>query len=186
MNAQTTRRLAVLGIVAVGLVLATMAVVASTMRTDGPLATVSRAEIRFPLGDGQVATWGMPLSNQTTSDIEVEAVDLVDVTGLEIVGTSTHNPLDGGIGSALGYPPAGIVTSPIAGSIIRGGSALDVLTGLRLAPGASSGGIGGLRVRHNSASNNYETVLPWSLKVYHSLDFAQTTGWDEFEDLLAS
>jgi hypothetical protein len=165
MNAQTKRRLAGLGFVALGLAFATLAVVASTMRTDGPLATVSQAEVGFPLGDGQVATWGMPLGNQTASDIEVEAIDLVDVTGLEIVGTSGYIPLDGGIGSALGYPPAGIVTSPIAGSIIRGGSALDVLTGFRLEPGASSGAIGGLRVRYNSAGGKYETVLPWSLKV---------------------
>ena len=112
----------------------------------------------------------MPLPpNPTVADIKIEAIDLVDMAGLEIVGVSVYYPADGGLVNAYGYPPAGIVTHPVEGSVIHAAGSdspvLQVLVGFRLAPEAATGEIGGLRVRYSLADGRYETVLPWSLKI---------------------
>lgn len=172
MKGESRHRLAGLGVVI--LVLAAIAVVASTYaltRIPGPLATDSGASVEFGLNDAQVATWGMVLPpNPTAADIRIESIELVDATGLAIVGVSVSYPaVDGSIVNTYGYPPAGIVTHPVEGSVLPAAGSttpqVQVLVGFHLQAGAPTGAIGGLRIRYSSTAGRFETTLPWTLKV---------------------
>ncbi len=75
----------------------------------------------------------------------------------------------GGVAAVPGYPPPGIATLPIEGSVLSpsGGTSpeLEVLIGVQLAEGSKRGLIQGLRIRYAIDRREYEVVLPYSFSV---------------------
>jgi len=136
----------------------------------GPLVANDRFDVRLALAQGETATWGSVLPrNPTNSPIAIQAIEPVNATGLTIVGLLMSDPdVDGGIGTAAGFPPAGIRGSPVAGTVLTAAGATptfrQVLIGVRLS-GSQEGRIGGLRVRYEFQGRVYETVLPFGLTV---------------------
>jgi hypothetical protein len=167
------RRVLEVGLPAVVLVviLATVAGTVQNARTDGPLRASSPVSVEFPLRPGQPATWGMTLpTNPTIADIRVESVEPVGVDGLKVLGVLVSHPArDGSLVNALGFPPHGIVTSPVENSLLPAlGSPmpeLQALVGVALEPGHDSGAIDAIRVRYVAVGERYEAVFPWSLRI---------------------
>jgi hypothetical protein len=163
--------LPVLALVIAGLALGIGVVMAFGDRNEDPVRPPSASSVEFPLAPEQAATWGVPLfPNPTDSDIVVKSVELIDTVGLSILGMTMTNPdVTGGMGAGLGFPPDGIATFPIEGSVIspRGGPTprLQVLVGVRLADGRDSGSITAVRVRYVAAGREFEVILPFSLGI---------------------
>jgi hypothetical protein len=138
---------------------------------DGPLQAEAETRVEFALASDAVATWGMTLPlDPTVSDITVESIDPLGMHDLDILGVVVSRPdVDGSIVNARGFPPEGMKTTSPRGAILPAvGSAdprLEALVGVRRAAGASSGGIGSLRVRYLADGRPYEVTLPWSLQV---------------------
>jgi len=156
----------------VGLVLLLGAVVAASVasRGPGPLDAPSEVSVELPLRSGQIATWGSVLpGNSTVSDITIDSVELVNVEGVEVLGVVLSDPdVDGGIGTAEGFPPQGANLRQANGAALKpaGGSPshLQVLVGVRLS-GAAEGSIEAIRVRYRHEGSEYELVLPYRLRV---------------------
>lgn len=163
--------LLVLALIAAILALGVAAVMMSGSQDEGPLQPSSVTLVEFPLAPEQAATWGANLlSNPTDSDIVVSSIELIDPEGLSILGMTMINPdAAGGIINAYGFPPDGVATFPVEGSVISpsDGSSphLQVLIGVRLAEGSDSGSIKGLRLRYVADGREYEVVLPYSLGI---------------------
>ena len=138
--------------------------------SDGPLEAMDRISIEQPLPSGETGTWGMVLPmNPTQSPITIESIDAVNPQGIEVIGIVVNDPdVDGGVGTALGFPPAGTTVRPAAGAVLQpAGSAspnLQVLVGVRH-DGIDRGTIEALRIAYTLDGNRYEEVLPYSLVV---------------------
>lgn len=140
-------------------------------RPPGPWTSNAEFTVTLPLATGTTATWGTVIpENPTQQTITVEAIEPVNAHGLQIVGIGVDDPaIDGGIGTAEGFPPAGAAIRDIPGTVLApgtggGGPYLQVLIGIRLA-GSADGSIDGLRVRYRISDTVYETVLPLGLRV---------------------
>jgi hypothetical protein len=141
-----------------------------TYRSDGPIQPIGGAAgVEAPLAPGKTGTWAMPLPfNETTGDIEIESVDVLNPRGLTILGikASYPGPADG-IVFVPGYPPDEIASEPVENArVYVAGSnreILQLLIGVQRT-GDSPGTIDGLRVRYVAGGTRYETVFPWTLK----------------------
>jgi hypothetical protein len=138
--------------------------------TDGPIQAREEIEIEMPLPSGESGTWGMVLpTNPTSSPIVIESIEAVGPAGLTILGIVVNDPdVDGGIGTALGYPPEGAtMRSPVGAVLPPAGSAspnVQVLVGVER-EGSGEGRIDGLKVEYTLDGTRYEEVLPYSLVV---------------------
>ena len=167
------RRVLIVGlpVIALAAAIGIAASVSKPHRTNGPLQPAGGAGVEFALAAHQPATWAMPLPwNETAADIRIESVQPVNPRGLDVLGVLARypSPSDGLI-NALGFPPAGMETSPVENAVIpvRGSpnETLEVLIGVQRHPNASEGVIEALRVRYESAGEEFEVVFPWSLRV---------------------
>jgi hypothetical protein len=137
----------------------------------GPLQPSSTTTVELPLAADEAGTWGVDLPlNPTPSDIIIKSVEPIDPQGLAILGMTMTNPrVAGGVVAVPGYPPPGLATFPIEGSVLSpsGGTSpeLEVLIGVQLAQGSKRGTIQGLRVRYAIDRREYEVVLPYSLSL---------------------
>jgi hypothetical protein len=143
-----------------------------SFRTDGPLTTLSEDSVEFSVADAnQTWTWGMVLpANPTISDIVLDSITPVGVSGLDILGVSISHPsIDGSIVNAKDYPPPGVAIGTPSGTVMTPvgtpDAALQALFGVRLQPGSATGAISGIRVRYRASGTGYEVTLPWSLKI---------------------
>ncbi len=140
----------------------------TTPSTDGPIQAREEIEIEMPLPSGESGTWGMVLpTNPTSSPIVIESIEAVDPVGLTIIGIVVNDPdVDGGIGTALGYPPDGAtIRSPVGAVLQPAGSDspnVQVLVGVER-EGTGEGRIGALRVEYTLDGTRYEETLPYSL-----------------------
>lgn len=147
------------------------AIALSGGRDAGPLQPSSITTVEFPLAADKVGTWGVDLPpNPTRSDIVVRSAEPMDPQGLTILGMTMINPdVTGGVVAVLGYPPPGVATFPIEGSVLSpsGGTSpeLEVLIGVQLAEGSERGTIQGLRVRYAVDGREYEVDLPYSFSL---------------------
>lgn len=163
--------LLVLAPIAAILALGVAAIMMAGGRDEGPLQPSSVTSVEFALAPEQAGTWGTDLPpNPTDADIVVRSVEPVDQEGLSILGMTMTNPdVTGGMITGYDFPPAGVATFPIAGSVISpsGGPSphLQVLIGVRLAEGRESGSIKALRLRYVADGREYEVVLPYSLGI---------------------
>jgi hypothetical protein len=139
-------------------------------RGDGPLVQEQTWAIEFPLAPGQSGTWGVSLPRNTTSSaITIESVDLLNPAGLEIVGIGVNDPaVDGGIGTAYGFPPAGATLAEPMGAVIPPNASADlqVLVGVRLVEPGKDGTIDALRVRYRHQGVRYEVLIPDRLRLF--------------------
>lgn len=162
-------------LIAVAVVLAAAAAVAifvaTSARSGGPLTRTEVLHVAYPAEPGQSMTWGTVLpSNDTLVPIVIESIEPVDIDGLDVLGIGVSDPVaETGIGFAYGFPPDGVTLTDPRGVEIRGvgGDApvVQVLFGLRLADGSSTGSIAGIRVRYEHDGTRYEDVLPYSFEV---------------------
>jgi hypothetical protein len=134
----------------------------------GPLQPSSVTTVELPLAADEPGTWGVDLPlNPSRSDIVVRSAEPIDPQGLTILGMTMTNPrVAGGVVAVRGYPPPGIATFPIEGSILSPGGGtspeLEVLIGVQLAEGSERGTIRGLRVRYAVDGREHEVDLPYS------------------------
>jgi hypothetical protein len=160
----TIMSLGILAVVALVAVLALRTVALS----DGPLRPGPRFDVELPLKPGETITWGSALpENTTTSSIQIESIEPVDAKNIEIVGIDLNDPSEGAVGTAYGFPPAGIEAAPMSDATPRRldpDDFVQVLVGVRL-PGTQDGVIGGLRVAYRYEGRRYETVLPYGLRL---------------------
>lgn len=134
-------------------------------RSGGPLAHLSRFEVNFALPPEETGTWGTVISNPVDLPITLESITGSNIRGITIVGMGMSDPeIDGGIGTAFGFPPAGVALAPVKGAVLppSGIGHLQVLIGVRR-DGSADGGIDALRVRYVYDGTTYEDVLPYSL-----------------------
>lgn len=140
-------------------------------QSGGPLSAVTELEVGFPLPARSPGTWGVVLPpNDSAAPIAIESVELVDVEGLEVIDILANDPdREGAIGLGYGFPPDGLETHPLPGSVVPAASGasrhLQLLIGVIRSSG-SDGSIGGIRVRYTRAGERFEDVLPWSLRVF--------------------
>lgn len=136
--------------------------------SDGPLRPGPRFDVELPVERGETITWGSVLpDNTTTSPIEIESIEPVDAKNIEIVGIDLNDPSEGAVGTAYGFPPAGIGATPMSDATPRRldpDDFVQVLVGVRL-PGTQDGVISGLRVGYRYEGRRYETVLPYGLRL---------------------
>jgi hypothetical protein len=160
--------LAVLALIAAILAVGIAAISLSGGRDAGPLQPSSITTVETPLAADQVGTWGVDLPpNPTRSDIIIKSVEPIDPQGLTILGMTMTNPrVAGGVVAVPGYPPPGLATFPIEGSVVSPSSGtspdLEVLIGVQLADGSQRGTIEGLRVRYAVDGREYQVDLPYS------------------------
>jgi hypothetical protein len=137
----------------------------------GPLQPSSTTTVETPLAADEAGTWGVDLPlNPTRSDIIIKSVEPIDPQGLSILGMTMTNPrVAGGVVAVPGYPPPGLATFPIEGSVLSPSDGttpeLEVLVGVQLAQGSKRGTIQGLRVRYAIDRREYEVVLPYSFSL---------------------
>lgn len=141
-------------------------------RADGPIVPGLAYRDGFPLGPGEVATWGIIVAqNSTQTTVTLDAIEPVDVDGLDIVSISVHSPdADGAVGQHLGYPPPSAHAVPVAGSalppeVTGKPSHLEALLVVRKTSDAD-GRIGHLALRYHTDQSQYELDLPYSLTVF--------------------
>jgi hypothetical protein len=166
------RRIALLALPIAVFVVASL-VAASTIfayRTGGPLASSSTVELEWGLAPGEDGTWGMDLpANPTASDIRIDSVEPVAVSGLDVLGVLVSTPAEGeSLVNALGFPPDGVATTDPGGVVLpalSGPQARQVLIGVRLQEDAELGSIQAIRVRYRVGDDGYETELPWGLRI---------------------
>jgi hypothetical protein len=139
----------------------------------GPLADVgiSPIDVDFPLGDGVAGTWGNVLpTNPTVEEMTIEAIELVGVRGVTILGMGVNDPTsEGGIGTAYEYPPPDVNTQPVADATLPAVNSehpyVQLLVGVERT-GADDGTIEAVRIRYEHGGEEYEVTLPFSLRVF--------------------
>src|SRR5918999_5534590 len=90
---------------------AVLAVLLPTRYGDGgPLARIDGFAVHIPASNGEVFTWGTVLPrNETLDPVRIESIELVNPSSIEIVGLGVNDPdAEGAVGTAHGYPPAGM------------------------------------------------------------------------------
>lgn len=143
--------------------------------TNGPLTATAPIRITLPLAEGEVATWGMPLSVNLPTTIVLRKVEPLDVVGLDIVGIAAcHSPPspapDGSWiscgGTGLGWQaPAGEMAPVDGTSVPPGPPGVGILVGVRRTSGAGVSAFTGLRIIYDVGSRRFEVKQPWSLVV---------------------
>jgi hypothetical protein len=140
-------------------------------RTDGPLQPTGQVGVGLPLQD--TGTWGMPLG-QVAAPYELQRIELVEVSGFDViaikacegspwVGDSYLNCAPNG----GPWPPAGVVMREVNGARVgtRPEEGAGILIGVKLASGASSGRISGVRIFYVYRGVEYLVVEPWVLEM---------------------
>lgn len=115
---------------------------------------------------------GSGFSNQTATDLELEAIDPVGVDGLDVLGVRVTLFLADGtepVTNGGSWPPGDAGQTPPAGVILRGTgrgiSGAVILVGVRHQAGVPTGTIQGLRIRYRAGDSDYEVIYHWSLKI---------------------
>jgi hypothetical protein len=170
---------ATLGLLAVGaLVLVGGAASLAFQRPDlnGPLRSDSKTTVSYAVDASQPVTWGLPVRNPAVSPIQVEAVEPVDVHGLDILAiqVSSVDPVTGS-GSLViepGWPPEEVSLRDVrsaAGAIMpvvgTGDPDLQFLVVVQRSTPDQPGTIAAVRVRYQFEQREYEALLPWSLQL---------------------
>jgi hypothetical protein len=149
---------------------------------DGPVKNASHITITFPLPGDQIFVWGMALPpNPTQSEIRVTSIEPVGVAGLEVLGAVIDYPVrqpDGiclmyGDQTAPSFPPSGITTRPVKGTVLAraeptGGTCgiqPEVLVGIRRPPDSAAGRIDALRMVYEHDGRTYELLVTYSLDI---------------------
>ena len=163
-------RLPVLVVIAAVVLVGIAAIRLAGDRSPGPLQPNSKSTVEFPLDAAQQATWGSPFPpNPTDSDIVIRSIEPIGVSGLDILGMVASGAGAMGVVNALGFPPQGVPTQPVQGTILAPATGVsiqgDALVGVRLAAGATEGHIDGLRVRYVANGTDYEVDLPYALHI---------------------
>ena len=165
------RLIAALALIGVA-VLATAGVVVfrGGYEPGGPLASARETSVTTHSAPGEPMTWGTVLpENPTDSDIVLELVEPSEpATGLTVLGIGVNDPREAPVGTADGYPAAGVTPADVSGAVMtpRDGNApyLQVIVGVSL-DDVTEGRISGLRIRYTNAGHRYETVLSDALIV---------------------
>ena len=156
----------VAAVLAIGLAAAAVGIAQS----KGPLQPSSATTVQVPMTGSDVWTWGVDLPvNDTSSDIIVKSVELIDPEGLVVIGMTMTNPsINGGVVAVRGFPPPGLVAFPVEGAVmtprVGGSSELEVLVGLALSGEGTAGSVGGIRVRYTAGGRDFEVALPYTLQ----------------------
>lgn len=144
--------------------------------SNGPLQSGSKTMVSYAVDASRPVTWGLPIRNPAASPIQVEAIELTDVRGLDIltVQVSSVDPVTGS-GSLViepGWPPENVVlrdVRPVAGAIMpvadAGGLDLQFLIVAQRSAPDQAGTIAGVRVRYIFEKREYEAQLPWGLEL---------------------
>jgi hypothetical protein len=162
----------VAGAAAVGVALVALVILRAIAPppSGGPYAGLDAYDVRVPVPAGGVVTWGSVLPpNWTTEAVAIEAVEPVNVRGLEVLGIVMSDPaVPPSIGVVDGFSPPAIHAQPVAGTVIpphtANGIDRQVLVGVRRTDGGTAA-IDGLRVRYRHGGDRFEDVLPYTLQL---------------------
>lgn len=137
---------------------------------EGPLAAnANQIDVEWDLAPGQTGTWGTLLpANPTSSDISITSVEPTTIQGVEVVGVvlCDATATGGCVGTAMGFPPASLPTSPVDGGVLPPSTgdhpSLMALVGVRRQTD-QPGSIRGLTLKYRAGGQDYQIALPDSL-----------------------
>jgi len=145
---------------------------------DGPLRSSSLFRVTEPAAPDEIVRFEASLpANDSGQDIRIERIELVNVYGLDVVGSAvTHaqSAADGTcVSSGYGatYPPPGYETREIAGAILPTrtaqvcGNVPFITIGVKRSAASSNGGIDDVRVYYEFAGRAFVVDLRQSLVV---------------------
>ena len=163
-------RLALAGVLVVAVIVAVVLLPRSAGPTaGGPLAHPAGLLVNTHIAQGEDGTWGIPLIAPEGADPAIleSVVPAVEPVGVTVLGISAAVIGDTSVGTARGYPPAGMTLEPVEGMTVPAqgaGPRVQLVIGLHYT-GPEAGRIEGLRVNYSVGDRRYEAVIDATLQV---------------------
>lgn len=133
----------------------------------------SSVGVEHSLPSDVVLSVGIPLPlNTTGKDVRLRSVRLEGLAGATVHGMGIHDPraTNLGVGTAEGFPPAGVRLTPVEGAVLgadrSSGWTLDIVVGISRDPGADPGSFAAALIEYEMGGRLYRVRAPFSVTIH--------------------